>query len=169
MSTSETSRHRAITAPYCTANGIDIGSGGDPVVPHAIQIELANPYGCIFGDFAAVQWRGDALDLPFKDGVLGFAYSAHLLEDYADWWPPLTEWTRVIQPGGHLVILLPDHERWQAALRRGQPPNLAHKHEGRVGELSTYCERLRLAPVMDRFTSPDDPMDYSIVFIARKM
>lgn len=167
MSQSETSKFRHITAPYCTANGVDIGSGGDPVVPHAISVDLPDPYTRV-GD-APIQWRGNGLDLPFKDGTLGWVHSSHLIEDFADWWPALTEWTRVLQPGGHLVILLPDRERWAAALARGQPPNLAHKHEGSVGELTTYCEKLGLVPIMDGYAAPDDPNEYTLIFIARKI
>jgi SAM-dependent methyltransferase len=169
MSGSETHRHRHLTAPYCTGNGVDIGSGGDPVVPHAIQVELASPYGCVFGSLEQVEWRGDALTLPFKDGTLDFAYSSHLLEDFEDWTPPLREWSRVLKPGGHLVILLPDKSRWQAALDRGQPPNLAHKHEGTVGELSGYAGPLGLVPIVDGLTSPDDVTDYTILFVAKKL
>lgn len=162
---SETSKHRPTTVPYCTGNGIDIGSGGDPVVPHAISIDVITPYA----DYGkGIQWRGDALDLPFKDATMDFVYSSHLLEDYHDWWAPLREWVRVLKPGGHLVILIPDRERWHAALMRGQPPNCAHRHEGTVGELTTYCGGLGLEVIMDRYAIPEDPKDYSIVFIARK-
>jgi len=166
MSASETSKFRHLTAPYCQANGVDIGSGGDPVVPHAIAVDLPSPYTSV-GD-SPIHYRGDGLNLPFKDGTLGWVYASHLLEDFADWWPALTEWTRVLESGGHLVILIPDRERWSAALARGQPPNLAHKHEGHVGELSTYCEKLGLEPVIDNYAAPDDPNEYTLIFVARK-
>lgn len=172
---SETSKHRPLTVPYCQGNGIDIGSGGDPVVPNAIQVELNLAHYLEYrsGEIPAnpIQWHDDsaALNLPFKDAVLDFVYSSHLLEDFFDWWPPLIEWVRVLKPGGYLVILIPDQERWQAALRRGQPPNCAHRHEGRVGELTTYCGRLGLQVIEDRLAIPEDPFDYTIAFIARKL
>lgn len=166
MSASETSKFRHLTAPYCQANGVDIGSGGDPVVPHAISVDLPDPYTRV-GD-APIQWRGDGTALPFMGGSLDFVYASHLLEDFADWMPALTEWTRVLKSGGHLVILLPDRERWAAALGRGQPPNLAHKHEGSVGELSTYCERFGLEPILDNYAAPEDPNEYTLIFVARK-
>ncbi len=103
----------------------------------------------------------------FLEGILTHN-SSHLLEDFADWWPALTEWARVLESGGHLVILIPDRERWAAALARGQPPNLAHKHEGHVGELSTYCEKLGLEPIIDNYAVPDDPNEYTLIFVARK-
>lgn len=167
MSESETSKYRDICAPYCQANGVDIGAGGDPIVPHAISVDLPSPYTSVGG--SPIHWRGDGLNLPFKDGTLGFVYSSHLLEDFLDWRPALTEWSRVLEVGGHLVIILPDKTRWHAALKRGQPPNLAHKHEGTPGELTTYAPALRLKPIMDAFAKPDEPLDYSIIFIARKV
>lgn len=163
---SETSKHRALTAQYCEGNGIDIGSGGDPVVAQAVSIDLPDPYS---EQGNVIHWRGDALDLPFKDRVCDFVYSSHLLEDFFDWWAPLREWVRVLKSGGHLVILIPDRERWAAALERGQPPNCSHKHEGQVGELTTYCSHLGLHPILDQFALPDDPLDYSICFVGRKI
>jgi SAM-dependent methyltransferase len=103
--------------------------------------------------------------LPFKDCTLDFVYSSHLIEDFLDWTPILEEWKRVVKPGGHMVLLLPDKERWIEALKRGQPPNCAHKHEGRPGELSGYFPGWEI--IRDSLTE-QWPNDYSILFIARK-
>lgn len=172
---SETSKHRPLTVPYCQGNGIDIGSGGDPVVPNAIQVELSLAHYLEYrsGEQPAhpIQWHDDnaALDLPFRTGTLDFVYSSHLLEDFLDWWPLLREWTRVLKSGGHLVILIPERGRWKAAIDRGQPPNCAHKHEGQVGELTTYAGALGLSVIEDRMAIPEDARDYTIAFIARKL
>lgn len=98
MDQSETSKFRHMTAQYCSGNGVDIGSGGDPVVPHAISVDLPDPYTRV-GD-SPIQWRGDGTALPFMGGSLDFVYASHLLEDFADWIHPLTEWTRVLKSGG---------------------------------------------------------------------
>jgi len=167
----EIDKHRDKVAPYCTGNGVDIGSQGFPVVPHAIQIELPE------GEFArytsgskpgsVIQWRGDGRVLPFKDGVLDFCFSSNLIEDFLDWGPVLHEWGRVVKPGGYLVIMVPDKERWHAALRRGQPPNCAHRHEAWVGELSTYFGNDKWEIIRDSLADPDG-LDYNIIFIARR-
>jgi SAM-dependent methyltransferase len=170
---SETSKHRPLTVPFCQGNGIDLGSGGDPVVPWAISVDLPpddfHRYNAGSEGWGTIHWRGDARSLPFKDGTLDFVYSSHLLEDFHDWWPVLEEWARVLKPEGHLVILVPDRERWAAAIARGQPPNCEHRHESFPGELTGYCGRLGLHPVMDRFAIPEDPGDYSVVFVGRKL
>ena len=167
----EIDKWRHLVAPYCTGNGVDIGSQGFPVVPHAIQVELTE------GEFARytsgakpgspIQWRGDGRVLPFKDGVLDFCFSSNLIEDFLDWVPILQEWGRVVKLGGYLVIMVPEKARWHAALRRGQPPNCAHKHEAYVGELSTCFDRLFWDVIRDSLADPDGD-DYNIIFCARR-
>lgn len=169
MCISETSKYRHLTLPYCKGNGIDIGAGGDPVIPTSIQIESVNQYTPRNGK--PIQLVGDGTNLCwFQDKSLDYVYSSHLIEDFLDWTPVLKEWCRVIKTGGYLVLLLPEKGRWHMALKRGQPPNLAHKHEGEIGELSLYIKEIPTFEVIeDRFTTPEDPTDYSILFVARRI
>ena len=44
---SETSKCRPRLAKFCVGYGIDIGPGGDPIVPAAIRVDLPNPYSCL--------------------------------------------------------------------------------------------------------------------------
>lgn len=161
---SETRSRRTLTAPFCQGFGVDLGSGGDPVVPYAVQIDMnpnVRPFVHCFGDASK--------NLPFRDGVLDYVYSSHLLEDFKVWEPILTEWLRVLKTGGYLVIMVPDHERFRAAVARGQPDNLDHKHESRPGELTEYFSRLCPAGevVVDRLTE-GWPNDYNILFVGKK-
>jgi SAM-dependent methyltransferase len=175
---SETAKYRHLTAKYCfTSNGepgcgVDIASQGDAVVPWAISFDLPK------GDFdyycsgeqpkGALHLRGYGDKLPFEDNSLDFVYSSHLLEDYADWDPVLSEWVRVLKVGGSLIVLVPDKELWAEAMKNGQSPNLAHKHESHPGELSTYAERFGLLTVQDRLTK-QFVGDYSVLFVAKKV
>lgn len=171
---SETAKARHLVAHYCCGNGCDVGSGGDPVVPHAIQVELSDEkfawYNSGHAPATPLQFRSDTafMDLPFKDKTLDWLSSAHLIEDYVDWTPILTEWVRVLKPGGFLIILLPDKARWAKALEGGQPPNNQHRHESHVGELSTYAPALGLLVIEDRFTE-SPPGDYGIMFVGQKL
>lgn len=165
----ETAKHRHLVAGYCQGNGVDLGSGNDPVVPWAIQVEL--PTGqynttLTFAPEQRAQWLGSAIDLPFRDRTLDWVHSSHLLEDFHDWEPILAEWDRVLKEGGFQMIAVPDHARFRAAVAAGQGDNLAHVHESHIGELS---ERLRdrYDVLFDGFVS-DDPREYSILFIGRK-
>lgn len=166
---SETAKHRDKVLKYCEGNGIDIGSSSDPVVPWAISMDLPHNKYNVYNPNRSddrIQWRGDCRDLPFRDGMLDFLHCSHVLEDFRDWLPILKEWDRVLKIGGFIMVSVPDHERFREAVARGQGDNLGHKHESRVGELSTY-----LAPSYhifhDDFVS-DSPHEYSILFVGRK-
>lgn len=141
---------------------------------HAIQVELPEAdYIRYNGPNRAPgvppQWRGSAFDLPFKNNTVDTVYSSHLLEDVADWRPVLTEWVRVLKPGGHLVIMLPDKQLFLEACRRGQPPNDAHRHESYPGEITARLAQygLPVQPVVDGLTNHFTG-DYNILFVGVK-
>jgi len=109
---SGTDRCRARLARYCEGYGIDIGAGGDPIKPSAITVDLPTPYTSL-SNGAPVQLGGDARDLRwFRDGVLDFVYSSHVLEDFEHPGEVVREWLRVLKPGGTLVIYCPDQKRY---------------------------------------------------------
>lgn len=169
---SESAKYLHLFGPYLHGNGVDLGCGGAPVVPWAIGMDLpAAKYMAYHGHAqtaGTVQWGGDARELPFKDSTLDFVFSSHLIEDFEDWDPVLREWCRVLKSRGFLVILLPDRERFQAALAAGHPPNDAHRHEGRVGELTEHLTRIGGFEVLTDRLTDENPQDYSILFVARK-
>lgn len=165
---SETAKYRGLTVPYCQGSVVDIGAGGDPVVPWAITFDLPHVEFEKYNARPPVirpNLEGHCSDLPFKDGSIGTAYSSHVLEDFKHWHGVLSEWARVVQPGGHVVIVIPDRELWLQAVANGQPPNCAHQHEGKEGELTPYFPGWEI--IRDSRTNLF-PGDYSILFIARK-
>lgn len=169
---SETSRYRGLVAHLCTGNGADLGSAGDPVVSHAINVDLPEKDYARYNvtrPKAVIQWRGTALDLPFKDGTLDWLNSSHLLEDFPleQWQSILNEWSRVLKPGAHLIISLPSHLRFRAAVSRGQGDNLSHRHESEPGELTGFLVPMGYDVLRDSFVS-DHPYEYSILAVARK-
>lgn len=127
--TSETSKCRSRLAPYCEGYGLDLGFGGDPITLAAIRMDFPVPYTNV-GNFP-VQLGGKAEDLFwFRDNVLDYVYSSHLLEDFLDTAGVLKEWLRVLKPGGRLVIFCPDEQRFRKHCKEtGQPYNTAHVHE----------------------------------------
>lgn len=176
--TSETSKYRHLTMPYCQGSGLDIGSGGDPVVPWAIQVDLPVDQ---YASYNAGHERGyihltcPVDNLALREMTMDFVYSSHLLEDFErDRWPDIVnEWCRVLRPKGHLVILVPDALRWAEAIRWGQPPNCAHRHEAHVGELTLLMREIPISMnvVQDDFTNCSlgpHGIDYSILFVAKR-
>lgn len=170
----ETPKYRHLVLEYLTGNGVDIGSGGCSVVSWAIQVELSH---AAFEQYnqrpvpGNVEWIGDCFELPFKDGVLDWVYSSHVIEDFnrITEWPPLfTEWTRVLKPGGYMVLIVPEVERWAKAIANGQCPNCSHwAPEPSLGDMSRYALQAGLVVISERFTDTT-PDDYSILGVFRK-
>lgn len=123
---SETSRHRDRFTKYTQGMGIDVGYGGAPINDTAITMDMQFMYvdykgkpQNLYGDARNLYW--------FKDGVLSYLYSSHLIEDFEDTLSVLKEWIRVIQVGGYLCLLFPDEQHYRAATKP-EYWNLSHKH-----------------------------------------
>jgi predicted SAM-dependent methyltransferase len=125
---SETSLCRERLKKFCAGCGLDIGYGGDPILPSAITVDMPSPYTTV-GD-APLNLAGDARDLRwFRDGTLDYVFSSHLLEDFKpdETRHVLLEWLRVIRTGGHLVIYCPDERVYSEHCRKtGQEYNKSH-------------------------------------------
>jgi predicted SAM-dependent methyltransferase len=125
---SETSKCRERLAKFCVGYGVDLGPGGDPINETAIRVDLPQSYSQV--GLCGVQLGGDARRLNwFRDGVLDYVYSSHLLEDFENTEDVLKEWLRVLKPGGRLVLFCPDEQAYRnhCALTQ-QPYNTYHKH-----------------------------------------
>ncbi|MFT5882554.1 MAG: SAM-dependent methyltransferase [Crocinitomicaceae bacterium] len=126
---SETSKVRHRLAQYCVGDGIDVGYGGDPVLETAIAMDLPLKYAAyaskpqhLHGDAANLLW--------FREGVLDYVYSSHVLEDFEDTEAVLREWIRVLRVGGRVVLFLPDESAYRAYCQsQGKPPNAHHVHD----------------------------------------
>ena len=184
---SETSKYRSLVAPYCFIRnpdpirfplpwfsdmvpgvGIDLASGGDPIVPWSFQLELPHDRYAYYNSNQPVrgpiQLRGDAFFHRAVEGdSLDWVFSSHLLEDASlEDWPRIFKlWSSYLKPGGYLLLLIPDRELWAKALANGQPPNNAHCHEGTLGEMSAVARQVGLEVVEERLTALF-PGDYSI-------
>lgn len=125
---SETKKCRERLAKFCIGNGLDLGYGGDPIVPSAITIDLEKPYAYIGS--APQNLKGDATNLFwFKDECLDYIYSSHLLEDFPreQQKDVLREWLRVLKPGGKLIIFCPNEKVYREHCRNtGQVYNTNH-------------------------------------------
>ena len=131
MKMSETALCRKRLDCYCLGNGLDLGYGGDPIVPSAITVDLITQYSKV-GNHPR-NLTGDATNLYwFKDNVLDYVYSSHLLEDFEENETEkiLSEWLRVLKYDGNLVLYCPVEKKYREHCQKtGQPYNQSHKIE----------------------------------------
>lgn len=99
----ETSKIRWFVMKWCQGKGIDLGCQRDPITPDCIAMDLrVLPEVNHVGDI-----RGP---LPWPDAEFDFVYSSHALEDIVDTQAALTEWSRILKPGGNLILYVPHPE-----------------------------------------------------------
>lgn len=164
---SETSKCRCSLAQYCIGDGLDVGFGGDPIVPQAICMDLPIAYARynshiqhLHGDAANLYW--------FREESLDFLYSSHVLEDFLDTRAVLDEWLRVLKPGGNLILYLPDEQTYRAHCRsQNKPPNAHHVHDHFSLAYVKQClaHRQDLEVLHERFPSGI----YSFELVVRKV
>lgn len=82
---------------------IDIGCGPDPVMPHAIQFDIAQ------GD---AQWILNYFEPESFDCV----HSSHCLEHMENVEVALCNWWALVRPGGYLVIVVPDEDLYEQGI-----------------------------------------------------
>jgi SAM-dependent methyltransferase len=96
---------------YLVGHGIDIGAGQDSLNQYLEFFPLAK--SCRSWDLD----DGDAQLLnSISDNVFDFVHSSHCLEHMADPIVALNNWLRVLRPGGHLIILVPDEDLYEQGI-----------------------------------------------------
>jgi tetratricopeptide (TPR) repeat protein len=93
---------------YFVGEGIDIGGAPDPL----------SVYRSLFPAMGDVRvWDlgdGDAQDMAgVADESYDFVHSSHCLEHLHDPAAGLGNWFRIVKPGGHLVVLIPDEDLYE--------------------------------------------------------
>lgn len=96
---------------YFVGSGLDIGGKPDPL---ALYAELF----CRLDSVRTWDWEdGDAQFLAsVGDDSLDFIHSSHCLEHLVDPFEGLKNWFRVLKPGGHMVITVPDEDLYEQGI-----------------------------------------------------
>lgn len=99
------------TSRYFVGHGIDIGGKPDPL---ALYQELF----CKMESVRTWDWEdGDAQFLAtVADESIDFVHSSHCLEHLVDPVQGLSNWLRVLKPGGHLIITVPDEDLYEQGI-----------------------------------------------------
>lgn len=93
---------------YFVGHGIDIGAGNDSLSQY---VELF-PLMCACRSWDIMD--GDAQLLAgIADESFDFAHSSHCLEHMRDPTEALCNWLRVLKPGGHLIVTIPDEDLYE--------------------------------------------------------
>lgn len=120
---------------YFVGYGLDVGGGADSL---ALFVEL---FPLIKNIVIYDMPQGDAQKLSnVGDDSFDFLFSSHCLEHTRDAEETLGNWIRVVRPGGHLVISVPDEDLYE---QRVWPStfNLDHKMT------FTICKKSSWSPV----------------------
>jgi SAM-dependent methyltransferase len=96
------------TNRYFVGDGIDIGGRPDPLVL----------YTDVFAAIRSVRtWDLDDGDAQMMsgvaDGTFDFVHSSHCLEHLHDPAEGLRNWLRVVKPGGHVIVTVPDEDLYE--------------------------------------------------------
>ena len=93
---------------YLVGNGIDVGGGQDSL---ALYVEL---FPLIQNVVIYDAPQGDAQMLSnVDDRSFDFLFSSHCLEHVRNPVEALGNWIRVVKPGGHLVVSIPDEDLYE--------------------------------------------------------
>ncbi len=120
---------------YFVGDGIDIGGAPDPL----------SLYAELFPRMGKVRiWDLEDGDAQFMAGVpdnsVDFVHSSHCLEHLHDPHEGLANWFRILKPGGHLVVLIPDEDLYE----QGVFPstfNRDHKVTFTIHKATSWSER----------------------------
>ena len=95
-------------ARYFVGSGIDIGAGPDSLDDHRELFPRVS---------RVMEWDFEDGDAQVLDGLaddtFDFAHSSHCLEHMRDPHAALAAWVRVVKPGGHLIITVPDEDLYE--------------------------------------------------------
>lgn len=102
------SKHSEYAEKYLVGNGIDIGAGDDCVGRYTdLYTKILSCRNWDIPD-------GDAQYLEsVPDNTYDFVHSSHCLEHMVDPLIAMRNWIRVLKPGGHAVIIIPDEDLYE--------------------------------------------------------
>lgn len=93
---------------YFVGDGVDIGGGNDPLALYReLFPAMRNVRNWDLKDGDAQMMAGVA------DNSFDFVHSSHCLEHLRNPAIGLANWLRIVKPGGHLVVLVPDEDLYE--------------------------------------------------------
>lgn len=117
---------------YFVGKGIDIGGAPDPL---SLYMEL---FPLITELSVWDLTNGDAQFMESQDNEsLDFVVSSHCLEHLNNPFEGILNWFRLIKPGGHLIVTIPEEDLYEQG-RWPSNKNLDHKHTFTINKLTSW-------------------------------
>jgi len=162
----EAGKIKYLVVPYTRGIGLDLGCGPKKAFPHFIGVD-----SCKDSELFGIEMKPDVkvescerLD-DFNTESCDFVFSSHLLEHIEDYRAALTEWWRVIKPGGHLVLYLPHRDLYPNVGEEGANPD--HKHDFHLTDIVAAMKQVGgWDLLMDEVR--DEDREYSFLQVFRK-
>lgn len=151
--------------PYAHGAVLDIGCGPYKALPHFTGVDNGHHWGS-----QGIDIRAEAGDLSrFADCSHDTVFSSHLLEHipYEKVPAVLTEWLRVLKPGGHLILYLPDADQYPRVGEHGANPD----HKWNV-DFQLVMNALEFTPCgldLVDYQVRSERDEYSLFFVFKKL
>jgi SAM-dependent methyltransferase len=126
-----------VTARYFVGDGVDIGGAPDPLTLYAQffpRMGKVRIWDLADGD---AQFMASVADDSFD-----FVHSSHCLEHLVDPAVGLRNWFRILKPGGHLVVIVPDEDLYEQGVFPSTY-NSDHKWTFTVSKSRSWSEKSR--------------------------
>lgn len=162
----EASKIRWELVPYMRGRALDIGCGLFKVFPHFIGVDNGHHWG-----HQGVDVRVDSaekLDI-FADASCDCVFSSHLLEHipYERVAATLTEWFRVLKPGGYMCLYLPAEGDYPSVGEEGANPD--HKWNCNYQRVVDAAEQVKCSWDLLDFQERHLGNEYSLFFVFQKL
>jgi ADP-heptose:LPS heptosyltransferase/predicted SAM-dependent methyltransferase len=152
--------------PYFNGKCLDIGAGPYKVFPHFSGVD--NGHHWSHGTWTDIR-VDDAKDLSqLGSASWDLAYSSHLLEHFPYEEVPavLREWMRVVKPGGHLILYVPDENQYPKCGTKYA--NSDHKWDCSYEKVVSAMEKVETGWDLVDYQVRDQADEYSLFFVFKK-
>jgi SAM-dependent methyltransferase len=131
-------RRRAIPrflTDYFVGCGVDIGGKPDPLLLYSELFPLMTDVRTWDLEDGDAQFMGNVTDSTFD-----FVHSSHCLEHLIDPFVGIQNWFRILKPGGHLIITIPDEDLYEQGVWPSTY-NLDHKWTFSINKKNSWSPK----------------------------
>jgi SAM-dependent methyltransferase len=136
---------------YFVGNGLDVGGRPDPLSLYQEFFPLCTSVRIWDLEDGDAQYLED-----LQEDTFDFLVSSHCLEHLNDPVMGLSNWIRIIRPGGHLIITVPDEDLYEQG-RWPSNKNFDHKFSFTVLKKKSWSEKsINLFEILIQFSEAVD-------------